>query len=152
WRRLRLQRRRRGRRAHAAGHDHRQAGLQRQPDLPGRWLWQPAGPVGGDHLARGRPCQHGNRINVQAYNGGPLDLSHVDTITAGNTYFQVRDSNSRINLSGLTTFTGAIAGGTNGLDARQSGTLTLTTSTLTVTNVGVFVDPTGVITVGTLQL
>jgi hypothetical protein len=82
-----------------------------------------------------------------------VGLSQVTQINAGNTVFQAKGG--RINLTGLTSFTGAFPGhfdDTNALFALGGGTITLTTGTLTVTNVLVFVEPTGVITVGTLVL
>src|SRR5262249_27263105 len=73
------------------------------------------------------------RINVLATNGGIVDLSQVASITAGNTAFQAVNPGSQINLAGLTNFTGAVAGpNSNVLDARQGGTITLSSGTTAV--------------------
>jgi len=92
-------------------------------------------------------------INVLATNGGVVDLSQVAGITAGNAAFQAVNPGSQINLAGLTSFTGAVAGpNANVLDARQGGTITLASGTATVSSVLVRLDPTGTLTAGTLQL
>jgi hypothetical protein len=86
-----------------------------------------------------------NRIDVQTFSSGVVDLSHLTQINEGNTVFSAEVG--RINLTGLTSLTGG-----NVLRARAGGTLTLTTGTLTFTNGGVGIEPNGVITVGTLVL
>jgi hypothetical protein len=95
-----------------------------------------------------------NHIGVQAGGGGVVNLSQVAQINAGNSVFEA-NGGGQINLTGLTSFTGAWPGpfnDVNALFARGGGTITLTTGTLTVTNVEVFLEPTGVLTVGTLVL
>ena len=109
-------------------------------DLSAVTTWHPPG-----------SASDGNRINVQALNSGTVDLSHVATISAGNTYFQAQDG-GQINLSALTSFNGAAIGGADGLDARRGGAITLNSGATAVSNVLVFVDPMGTITAGTLQL
>src|SRR5262249_3830234 len=76
----------------------------------------------------------GNRINVQASNGGTVDLSHVATISAGNTSFQALDG-GQINLSALTSFTGALVGGSNNLDAHGGGAAIAAPSLTSLTRV-----------------
>jgi hypothetical protein len=111
-------------------------------DLSSVTTWRGAGSAADD-----------TRLNVLASNGGTVDLSQVPSIAAGNTSFQAVNPSSQINLAGLTSFTGAIAGpSSNVLDARQGGTLTLNSGTTVVSNVLVRVDPTGTLTAGTLQL
>src|SRR5262249_14763541 len=92
-------------------------------------------------------------IDVYAFSGATVNLSQVAQINAGNSVFSA--DGGRIDLTGLTSFTGAWPGqfeSVNALFARGGGTIALTTGTLTVTNVLVFVEPTGVLTVGTLVL
>jgi fibronectin-binding autotransporter adhesin len=111
-------------------------------DLSSVTTWRGAGSAAND-----------TRLGVLATNGGTVDLSQVAGITAGNTSFQAVNPTSQINLAGLTNFTGAVAGpNSNILDARQGGTLTLSSGTTVVSNVLAHVDPTGTMTAGTLQL
>jgi hypothetical protein len=111
-------------------------------DLSNITTWRGAGNANDD-----------TRINVLATNGGRVDLSQVASISAGNTSFQAVNPGSQINLAGLTSFTGAVAGPNgNILDARQGGTITLESGTTAVSNVLVRLDPTGTLTAGILQL
>jgi hypothetical protein len=49
----------------------------------------------------------GNRVNVDASNGGTVTLAGLTQITTGNTYFYAAGSGSQINLPALTSFTAA---------------------------------------------
>jgi hypothetical protein len=111
-------------------------------DLSGVTTWRGAG-----------TANDATHITVQATNGGTVDLSQLAAISAGNTSFQAVNANSQISLAALTSFAGALPGpNSNVLDARQGGTITLSSGTTVVANVQVLMSPSGTLTAGTLRL
>ena len=78
-------------------------------DLSSVASWQGAGNANVGYL-----------INVEATNGGTVNLSQLTQITAGNTRFYAQ-TDGQINLSALTTFSGAAVGGYNLLNAESGG-------------------------------
>jgi hypothetical protein len=76
-------------------------------------------------------------INVWAFSGGVVDLSHVGNITAGNSYFQALDG-GQIKLDALTSFTGAVWGGSNALDARRSSAVITAPGLASLSNVDLY--------------
>jgi hypothetical protein len=84
----------------------------------------------------------GNRVVVQAFHGGVVDLSQVAAITAGNTYFQALDG-GQIHLSALTRFTGAVFGGASGLEVRRGGAAILAPSLTSLSRVDLSVGGAG---------
>jgi hypothetical protein len=98
-------------------------GLNSKIDLSNVTTWKGAG-----------SSTSGQRIDVQAYSGGTVMLSNVATISVGNSYFQAQDG-GQIQLTALTSFTGALAGGASNLDARRGGAAITAPALTSLTNV-----------------
>jgi hypothetical protein len=92
-------------------------------DLSHVTLWQGAGGV-----------SNGNHILVQAIQGGTVDLSQLAQVDAGNTYFQAQDG-GQINLTALTSLSGAAVGDSNALEAQGGGAAIEAPNLTSLTNI-----------------
>jgi hypothetical protein len=94
---------------------------------------------------------NGSQIQVFAENGGSIDLRHVATVNQGNTYFFAGGTGGQLNLSAMTSFTGARSDSSI-LGISTGGMVTLSNGTTILNTVTVQMNAPSTITVGTLQL
>ena len=90
-------------------------------------------------------------VVVQTLNGGTIDISRLPQVATGNTFFWSGGTGSQINLSALTSFTGARADASL-MQADTGGTIRLGDGTTMVTAVPIALDTAGTVKGGTVQL
>jgi hypothetical protein len=90
----------------------RATGAGSRVDLSHVTQWQGAGSTGNPSW-----------VSVEALNGGSVDLRQVAQITSGNTRFLVQGTGSQVNLTALTSMTGA-RNDANILEADSGGAIT----------------------------
>ena len=100
-------------------------GANSRLDLSGVTVWRGPGTVG-----------ESNHVTVRATHGGTVDLPHVTNISTGNSFFQALDG-GQINLTALTSFTGAFrSSNINVLDARRGGAAIVAPALTSLNTVG----------------